>query len=350
MSNRKRGNPSYEPMFGVFANNPAGNALSGYERMYIRILTELSANRFKWVGLPASVDERFLELALFNQALVVFYFDEQFGRYLCLRATSTGRVNMYDNPTSFTVNGNGSPPINKMLHAGNTWEDVIGEDGKPVIGPGGLPAQRQVASQCVPIWGNFLRIPDKDIIYLFAKRLAETDITIDINMKALRYTTVLTVPEDKRLTYQNIFRQHQQGQPVILGVDGLQLEEMIKAWPIAPDKDVALNLQISKSRIWNECMTLLGINNANQDKKERVVSNEVESNDEQVVSNRGIALNSRRIAVKQIRERYELSLDVGWNPEVGAMAGEYAVLAGVQPLPDDTQEVVPEDGEVKEDA
>lgn len=350
MSTRKRGNPSYEAMFGPFANNPAGNALGLAERMYIRILTELSANRFKWVGLPSSVDERFLELALFNQALAVFYFDEQFGRYLCLRATSTGRVNMYDNPTEFTVNGNGSPPINKVLKAGNTWEDVIGDDGKPVIGPSGFPMQKQVAAQCVPIWGNFLRIPDKDIIYVYAKRLATIDTTFDINMLAMRLTHVMTVPEDKRLTAQNLFRQHQQGQPVIFGVDGLNLEDMIKVWPVMPDKDIPLNIQISKSRVWNECMTLLGINNANQDKKERVVSNEVESNDEQVVSNRGIALNSRRMAVKQIRERYKLSLDVGWNPEVGAMAGEYAILAGVEPLPDDTQEVVPDDEEVKDDA
>lgn len=319
-SKRKRGDVVYDTVYGPFKGNPAGNALSLNERMYIRILTELSANRFKWTGLPDSVDERFLELTLFHQALAVFYYENKFDRYLCLRATGSGRVNMYDNPTTFTVTGNGSGVVSRTLNAGNTWRDVVTPDG--------TITQELVPAECVPIWGNYLRIPDKDIIFVFAKRLARIDRTIDINLDAMRFTSVITAKEEQRLTIMNLLKQHQDGQPFVLGVEGLQLEDIIKVWPIAPDKDVPLNLQISKSRIWNECMTLLGINNANQDKKERVVSNEVESNDDQVVSNRGIALNSRKIACDQIRERFKLSLDVGWNPQAGAMAGQYAILAG----------------------
>lgn len=336
MSSRKRGNPTYGAMYGAFANNPAGNALGLNEMMYIRILTELSCNRFKWIGLPSSVDERFLELTLFNQALAVFYWESRFSRYLCQRASSTGTVNMYDNPTSFTVTGNGSANLNRTLNAGNTWEEYVdiqkdAETGEEVQ----VKRWRLVPSECVPIWGNYLRIPDKDIIYVFAQRLAKIDQTIDNNLEAMGFSTIVAVPEEKRMTYLNILKQRRNGQPVLFGVDGLgaDIEEAVKAWPIAPDKDVPLNLQISKSRIWNECMTLLGINNANMDKKERVVSNEVESNDDQVVSNRGIALNSRKIAVDQIRERFKLTLDVGWNPQAGAMAGEYAILAGVDTDP-----------------
>lgn len=315
---RKRGDAVYDGIYAPFKNNPAGNALSLNERMYIRILTELSANRFKWIGLPDSIDERFLELTLFHQALAVFYWDPDYDRYLALRASGSGHVNMYDNPTTFTVVGNQS--ISKTLHAGSyVAEETVGGEKISVTLP----------PECVPIWGNYLRIPDRDIVYVFAKRLAQIDRTIDINLQAMRYTTVITAPENQRLSWINIFRQWQEGQPVILGVEGLQLDDMVKVWPVAPDKDVPLNLQISKSRIWNECMTLLGINNANQDKKERVVTGEVESNNDQVVSNRGIALNSRKIACDQIQRRWDLSLDVGWNPQAGAMAGQYASLAGI---------------------
>lgn len=320
MSHRKKGDAVYQGIYGPFKGNPAGNALGLNERMYIRILTELSANRFKWTGLPDSVDERFLELTLFHQALAVFYWEEQFSRYLCLRASGSGMVNMYDNPTTFTVTGNGASPINRVLQAGNTWKDSIDEEG--------LPFQELVPLECVPIWGNYLRVPDKDIIFVFAKRLASIDQTIDINTLAMRFTTVMTVPEDQRLTAVNLFRQHQQGQPVVFGVEGLQLEDLVKVWPIAPDKDIPLNLQIQKSRIWNECMTLLGINNSNQDKKERLVTDEVAANDEQVVSNRGIALNSRKIGADQINKRWGLGIDVGWNPMAGAMAAQYAMIVG----------------------
>lgn len=338
MSSRKRGNPTYGAMYGPFANNPAGNALALNEMMYIRILTELSCNRFKWIGLPSSIDERFLELTLFNQALAVFYWEPKFSRYLCQRATSSGSVNMYDNPTTFTVQGNGSANLSRTLNAGNTWKQYV--DIQVDEGTGEKTRSmkwRMVPSECVPIWGNYLRVPDKDIIFVFAKRLAKMDQVIDSNTEAMAFTHIVAVPEEKRHTYMNIMKERRSGHPVLFGVEGLgtDIENAIKAWPIAPDKDVPLNLQISKSRIWNECMTLLGINNANQDKKERVVSDEVESNDDQVVSNRGIALNSRRIAVDQIRERFKLSLDVGWNPMAGAMAGEYAVIAGVAPDPEE---------------
>lgn len=315
---RKKGDPVYDTFYGPFKNNPAGNALSLNERMYIRILTELSANRFKWTGLPDSIDERFLELTLFHRALCVFYWDGDYDRYLALSASGSGRVNMYDNPTTFTVVG--AQSINKTLHAGSRVVETI-VDGEKV----GVSEK----AECVPIWGNYLRVPDRDIIYVFAKRLAQIDRTIDINLQAMRYTYVVTAPENMRLSLVNILRQHQEGQPVIFGVDGLQLDQLINVFPVAPDKDIPLNLQISKSRIWNECMTLLGINNANQDKKERVVSDEVESNNDQVVSNRGIALNSRKIACEQIQRLYNLSLDVGWNPQAGAMAGQYASLAGI---------------------
>lgn len=315
---RKAGDAVYQGIYGPFKNNPAGNRLSLEERMYIRILSELSCNRFKWVGLPDSVDERFLELALFNQALCVFFFDEQYDRYFALRASGSGTINMYDNPTTFTVTGN--TILNKRLNAGNTWKEGLNEEGVPV--------QTMVPAECVPIWGNYMRIPDKDIIYVYASQLANLHRTIEINSEAMRHPTVITTNENNRLTWVNLMRQHRNGEPIIFGTNGLDLSQA-QAFNIGPDKDTLLNLMIAKGKVWNECMTLLGINNVNQDKKERMVSSEVEGNDEQVVVNSGIALNSRKIACEQINARYGLSLDVGWNPQAKAMAAQYAVVAGV---------------------
>lgn len=296
---RKKGDPVYNAIYGPFKNNPAGNALALNERMYIRILTELSANRFKWVGMPSTIDERFLELTLFHQSLSIFYFDDRYNRYMAVRGMGSGRINPYDNPTRFTVTGSG-----------------------------GFISRELMAKDCVPIWGNFLRMPDIDIVYVYAKKLAKIDRTIEINLDNMRYSKVVTTTENQRQTYVNLLRQHQEGQPVIFGTEGLNMEN-VQVFDLGIDKDIVLNLQLSKQKLWNECMTLLGINNANQDKKERLVSSEVDANDEQVVSARGIALNSRRIAAQQINARFNLAVDVGWNPEAAAMAGEYASMGAL---------------------
>ena len=57
-------------------------------------------------------------------------------------------------------------------------------------------------------------------------------------------------------------------------------------------------------------MTLLGIESANQDKKERLVSSEVDANDDQTSMMRYVNLNERREAVKKINKHYKLNIEV----------------------------------------
>ena len=53
------------------------NSIKYYER-----LTELAISMFEWKNLPESIDERFLELALFSDGMAVFFRDDELGDYL----------------------------------------------------------------------------------------------------------------------------------------------------------------------------------------------------------------------------------------------------------------------------
>jgi hypothetical protein len=265
----------YEPhLRGTkFANNRVQNEQALTERMYTRMLTEACANRFKWDGLPETIDERFLEIGLAHRALMVFYFDPDYNKFMTLKASGTGELNMYDNPTRFTVTG--GTMINKTLKA----------------------------NECVPIWSNYLRTPDFDIIYLYSRKLAEIDRTIEIAVDAMRYTTVIAADENTRHSWNQIMRQRREGQPIIFGSQALDMS-VVQAFNVAPHPEALPNLLIAKSKMWNECMTLLGINNANQDKKERLVADEVAANDEQIEATRAIAMNARLQACHQINRMY----------------------------------------------
>lgn len=267
-----------------FANNPTNNRQYLTQNMYVRVLTELCANRFKWVGLPDTIDERFLELELFRSALAVFYWDVDFERYLAVRASGAGQTNMYDNPTSFTIY---TPKFNKQL------------------GP----------KNCVPIWANYLRTPDHDIVQLFAQRLAAIDRTIDINVSNMRFSKVVTAEENERQSWVNIIRQHDEGMPVIFGTQALDMSKVM-AFDVSVHHEALPNLLIARTKMWNDCMTLLGINNANQDKKERLVADEVSANDEQVNAAKSIALNARRQACAQINRMYDLAVSVDFNTKL----------------------------------
>src|SRR5699024_5380892 len=82
----------YNGIYAPFMNNPKRNRKVTLERMYLRVLTELSVNRFKWVGLPNTVDPRYLEMTLFYRALSLFYWDRDYGRDLAVQGTATNRT------------------------------------------------------------------------------------------------------------------------------------------------------------------------------------------------------------------------------------------------------------------
>lgn len=289
MSRRKRDHVE-EYLYGPFRGNPPRERKQLYETMYMRVLTEFATSRFKWEGLPEEIDRRFLELELFRHAVVVFFYDDKnYERYFALRGSGSGGWNMYDNPTKFTVTGNTMMSHLKPLTAG---------------------------SECIPIWSNTLRVPDWDLVLLQATKLADIERTIEINLQAMRKPWVIAVEDNERLTFENVWRQAQEGQPVIFGTETMSaasLRDKISLLDLKIDKDLVLNLQIAKAKIWNETMTFLGIDNANQDKRERLVAQEVSANNDQVSAARASALGAREYACEMINRKYRLDVSVEWN-------------------------------------
>ena len=89
-----------------------------------------------------------------------------------------------------------------------------------------------------------------------------------------------------------------------------------------------------RMRLWNDCMTLLGIQNTNSDKRERMVVDEVNANDGQVKAARNVALMVRQEAANQINRMYPgLNVQVDWNEESQVTA---PMLRGSDDMSDDT--------------
>jgi hypothetical protein len=275
------------------ANNPAMNDQALLERMYIRILSEMCMNRFQWENLPEEIDSRFLELTLTYRALAVFYKDRDTDKFVTAQGSGAGHTNFMDHPVSFTVIGPGTGAgESKNLKA-------VGDD-----------------PQCVPIWANYLRCPDLDIISIYANKFAKVDRSIEITMDNMRKTKMVAATENERLSYVNALRQHAEGQDTIMTVANAFDPAAIQVLDLQVDPLTLPNLQIGRSKLWSECMGLLGINNANQDKKERLIAAEVGANDEQVQATRNIALNARQQAAERINKLYGLDISVDFCGEL----------------------------------
>lgn len=293
----------YDPFMqsGKSQRNPTAQRQAQIENMYLRVLGELCMNRFKWTGFPDSVDVRYLEMQLYFHALAVAFVDRNTDRFMVLRGSATGQRNLTDNPLSFTITS-------------------------PSALSAKIPNQVSARSS-VPIWANFFRAPDLDIVRNYAFKLAQIDRTIEINVNSARRTKVLVHNENQRLSAANINAQLDNGDSVI--PVNAPLGELVTALDLGINPDSIEKLSIVRGRLWNECMGLLGINNSNQDKKERLVAAEVGANDDQVGATRRINLNARQTAAEQINQKF--GSQMGFEVSVDFYEGEAPLTPSPNP-------------------
>lgn len=324
MSGSKRGSGADEiystHLFGAhmrYANNPNINRERMIYAEHMRNIGELAINRFEWKGLPESVDPRFLELSLYYTGLCVFYWDKDYDKHLAVRGTGTGYVNMLDNPVSFTVVGpgtmNAAQPSGEMNVTGMLSKTLSAYD--PVRHD---PKDEESKMKCIPIWGNSMRFPMLNTIMIYAQRLAWMDRTIEINTRNARRTKVVRGTPNTQLSKMNVARSFDQGDELIVVTDTMAVETDITTLDLGIDPDSYEKLSILRTRTWNELMGLLGIDNANQDKKERLVQAEVGANDSQTDSMRYVSLNARQHAADQINAVFGLNVTVDYRAEIEA--------------------------------
>lgn len=321
MGRNKRGSAANEiyntHLFGVdgkFFPNSAQQREFLIQRNIEADITDLAMNRFKYDGLDdpnIAIDERFLEMCLFYNGLCVVYQDDDYEKLLAVRGTGTGYVNMLDNPVAFTVIGPGSisKPLddtapaqfkNKMLSAYQpVAHSQLDDDEKRKKG--------------VAIYPNYLRRPEVEKVRLYASRLANIDRTIEINVKNARRNKVIKTSQNMQLSAVNFARGIDVGDELLQITGPMQDMDFIEALDLGVTPESYEKLHVLRARVWNEIMTLLGIDSANQDKKERMVAAEVSANDEQTESMKFVALNARRQGLKQINDVFGTNITVEYN-------------------------------------
>ena len=252
-------------------------------REYYERLMELAISMFEWKGLPESVDERFLELALYSDGHAIFFEDEEMG-YLGLRAMIGGPMSVYNVPTRRTA------------YASNGYHNELDEKNSVIV------------------YNNMLRTNTLPLVEVYARRLWDLDCAIDVNAKAQK-TPVLVIGNDtERLTLKQLYMQYDGNMPFIFGykdqVDPSQLKVLKTDAPYVADK-----LQALKTALWNEVLTALGITNVSYQKKERMITDEVVRAQGGTIASRYSRLNARRQAAEMINKMFGLNIEVNFRAD-----------------------------------
>lgn len=250
---------------------------------YFYRLMLMARSVFKWEGLPNGIDEKWIEKYLFAEGQCMFFHDEKLG-FMVAKTAMNGQLNYYDEPTNIM------PYATNHNFENRTYHNFMGRKGA-----GEFP-------EAVLIRNNDMMLPTAPTIRLYALRLTDIARTIDVNINAQKTPSFIKCSEKQRLTLKNVFRQWTGNEPVIFGdkdMSDTPIQSISTEAPIVFDK-----LQIQKHAIWNEAMTFLGINNANMDKRERLVDDEVQANNEQIELSASVMLKSREKACELINKLF----------------------------------------------
>lgn len=252
---------------------------------YYQYLCSLAYQIFEWKNLPESVDPRYLEMSLHMYGYVAFYQDKELG-YIAVQGAVSGKIDHYMLPTYF----NAAAPSYQKTFRLNNYHDI------------------EIPNSGIIIWNNDYHVPTIPSLKMFAEDLAHIKMVTRINIDAQKTPVILSANDNTKLSIQYLYDQYDGNAPVIITHEHADPDTIKVHKSEAPF--VADKLNDYRNMLWNEAMTYLGIKNANSDKKERLITDEVQSNDEQIESSTNIYLKSRQEACKLINNLYGLNVSV----------------------------------------
>lgn len=279
---------------------------------YLERMKKICLSIFEWENLPASMNARFLEMCLYYNGQAALLYDDEYG-YVNTMCADGGYINIYGLPTelncySYRFNQR------RSLYMTDTGE----EKGK----------------ECILVMNNYERVPTRATIELFAYRLAEAQRTADVNIKAQRTPILITTDQKQFFTLKKMYEEYDGNTPAIFADKNVITPDALKSLKTdAPF--IAQDIMDYKREIWNEFLTFMGISNLSE-KRERMISNEVDSNNELINLNLQALLIPRKEACKQFNEKYGLMGDKAIDVKI--RSDLYNIVKQFESITDDYRE------------
>lgn len=259
---------------------------------YLERIKKICLSMFEWENLPSSMNARFIEMCLYYNGQAALLYDDDYG-YINTMACDGGYINIYGLPTE----------INCYSYRFNQRRTLFMQD-----------TGEEKGKECILVMNNYERVPTAATVNLFAMRLAEAQRSADINIKSTRTNLLITTDQKQYMTLKKLYEEYDGNTPVIFADKNLITPEAVKAMKTdAPF--IAKDIMDYKRDIWNELLTTLGIANLSE-KRERMVTDEIDSNNELVNLNLQSMLIPRKEACRQFNEKYGLMGEKAINVKV----------------------------------
>ena len=269
-----------------------------YYDKYRQLINKLIMNRIEWVGLPDTVDPRWLEVTLAQYGNAIFYDGT---------STSAGKEEAFVRASKEDA----IFLVSKVVQQGSP--DVYGNfnDYRAI----GFNFNYQIPhGEGVVIWNSTTRENSWMIMNSFAQDLAEIDSIAKLNRKQQRFAKIIAADESAINDAERVLKKVDQGEPVIMGLKSLT------------DKVTAATLDLSvpylqadfhkdRESLMAELFTYLGIKNVGREKSTYMNYSETDLSNDAIARVREDLLSPRKQAAEEINRKWGLNVDVRWKEE-----------------------------------
>ena len=287
---------------------------------YLERIKKIALSMFEWVNLPDTMNARYLEMCLYYKGQAALLYDNNYG-FINTQAADSGYINIYGLPTL----------LNCFSYSYNSMRNLyVPESGEGKDG------------ECILVMNTFERVPTCATVELFAYRLSQAQRSADTNVSVTRSSQLLLTDQKQYFTLKKMYEEYDGNTPAIFADKNLITPDSIKA--IKTDTPIMLKeLMDYKREIWNECLTALGVSNLNE-KRERMVSAETDSNNEVVNLNLQSFLIPRQKAAEEFNKKFGLTGDKAIKVRV--RSDLYNIVKQYDSIANDYEEVLKDDLEV----
>lgn len=251
--------------------------------MYFRQMLTLAENVFKFSNLPENIDLAFLNRILVRNGAIAWFNDEDLG-VIALPYSSVMSKDVYGRPNSIMVEGENGYKRNLKNTAKKT-EFVIMYDNNSLY----------------PIYLDICQI---------AERIALCVRTEDVNIKQQRTPRIWKTPQDKKLSIQRAVDNIDAFSDTVETYESTKLQDLSAI--LAPAPYVSDKIDQHLDKLWAEFFRLIGVANLQEQKRERLIRDEMVVSQGGTVASRFSRFNPRERAVEKINDLFGTNIEVSY--------------------------------------
>ena len=271
--------------------------------MYRDEMTTLAENVFEFKNLPEYIDVSYLNKVLLRNGSIAFFKDDVLG-VIALPYDVIGNFDIY-----------GRPQTIKARAANGTYYKQLEKD------------------EFVIMYDNNGRYSIFMDICQMAERIALSKRTIDVNIVQQRTPRIWKTSQDKKRTLEDMLSDIDGMMENIATYESIDIDDMNVL--LAPAPFVADKIDAHLDKEWAEFYRLIGVANLIEQKKERMIKDEMSASQGGTIASRFSRFEPRKRAIELINKKF------GTNIEVSYYDGEPSTIKEMEVIKDENDVSIP---------